>query len=312
MTLSIGAITRNELWLIADRRISYADKAPWDDAAKLFQLTATDGSMLVSYAGLGVTVGGMEPSEWLRNSLRNLKMTVEQARWFIADLVQREFAPQMKTIAWASPGHCFQLLCSVGGKTSAYYIGLLLDGKTGEVRMEKKVALVDLHRPRGPKTCIQVFGTKLSKWEFREVQRAISERASGRLSPSATAKALAAVNFGVASRLSTKTVGERCIVTFKDGQGGGQSWFFTGTTQDKKSPGFPLVVAGIDMQALLAGIMEEYAMRQTRNEAAMSEASAQKDFAKVHELLGDNMGHFLEMLTANAKAMPKKNDTSLK
>lgn len=312
MTLSIGAMTRGEIWLSSDRRISYIDKEPWDDAVKLFALVATDGAMLVSYAGLGLTVGGMEPSEWLRNSLRNMKMTVEQALWFIAGLVEQEFAPQMGTIAWASPLHYFQLLCSVGGKTSAYYIALLLDPRTGRVRIEKKVALIDLRHPRGPKTHIQIFGTALSKWEFRKIQRAISERAGGRLSPTATAKVFAAVNFEVASRLSAKTVGSRCIVTFKDGKGGGSSWFFTDTTQDRRQPGIPSVTQGIDMQALMAGIVEDGMARQKRNEPAMREAMAKKDFAKAQELLGDSLGHFHEMLNANIKGMPKKNDTSLK
>ena len=102
MTLSIGAITRDEIWLLSDRRISYQDKEPWDEATKVFELVATDGVMFVSYAGLGMTVGGMQPSEWLRNSLRNLKVTLDQALHFIANLIETEFARQLRTVAWAS------------------------------------------------------------------------------------------------------------------------------------------------------------------------------------------------------------------
>lgn len=52
--------------------------------------------------------------------------------------------------------------------------------------------------------------------------------------------------------------------------------------------------------------------RAKRNEAEMLDARNRKDFAKIQELLKQQMEHFPEMLNANARAMPKTNDTSLK
>lgn len=311
MTLTIGAITRDEIWMVCDRRLSFLDKGPIDDAIKVFELVATDGVMLVSYAGLGITVGGMQPSEWLSNSLRNLEVTINQALGLIADNVEKYFAPQMRTVAWSSPFHWFHIVTRVGDQTSAYYIALARHPATGQIHIEKKVALVDLRRKRGPKKHIQVFGTTLSKWEFRALCRALSERAGGRLSPSATAKQLGAVNFEVFSRLKEKTVGPRCVVVFKDKLGGGQTWFYTGTQQDRTTPGIPAVTQGIDMQALFAGVVQEGMARAKAHEAEMREAMARKDHKTIQDLLMKQLENFPDMITANLRAMPKKNDTSI-
>lgn len=311
MTLSIGALTRDEIWLLSDRRISYRDKEPWDEAIKVFELVATDGYLLASYAGLGMTVGGMEPSEWLSNCLRNRKLSVAEALAYIAELVETHFARQLRSVEWSSPQHVFHFVAKVDGKTKGFYIALLRVPETGEVLIQKKVLLLDLSRPRAPKSHLQIAGTNLSKWEYRDVQRAIRERAAGRLSPTATAKALAAVNHCVSSRLTNKTVGPRCIVTFKDALGGGQSWFFTGTTQDRVSPGLPCITRGLDMRALFAGVMEQSMQIAKRNEAEMREAMARKDHNKVQELLMQNLSRFPDMLAANVRAMPKEPDTSI-
>ncbi|HEX2873078.1 MAG TPA: hypothetical protein VHP33_17570, partial [Polyangiaceae bacterium] len=69
MTLAVGIAGEESIWLMVDRRLT-ANKPPvngryevlTDDATKLLVLDATDGVALLGYSGLGLTVGGMEPS----------------------------------------------------------------------------------------------------------------------------------------------------------------------------------------------------------------------------------------------------------
>jgi hypothetical protein len=81
MTLVLSVHSRDSLWLVVDRRLSYgARRPPIDDAVKVMNLETTDGVGLLAYAGLGATPRGTQPSEWMSAVLRGRGgLTFEQA-----------------------------------------------------------------------------------------------------------------------------------------------------------------------------------------------------------------------------------------
>jgi hypothetical protein len=58
VTLVLTVNGFDSIWLPADRRISYKDHAPKDDAGKVMFLDTTDGVAILGYAGLGATTLG--------------------------------------------------------------------------------------------------------------------------------------------------------------------------------------------------------------------------------------------------------------
>ena len=62
MTLVLSITGPETIWVVADRRLSFADRAPADDARKIMFLESTDGIAILSYAGLGCTARGTEPA----------------------------------------------------------------------------------------------------------------------------------------------------------------------------------------------------------------------------------------------------------
>jgi hypothetical protein len=57
--------SRDSLWVVADRRLSYEGRPPKDGAVKVVSLQTDDGIGLLAYAGLGATPRGTQPSEWM-------------------------------------------------------------------------------------------------------------------------------------------------------------------------------------------------------------------------------------------------------
>ena len=54
MTLVFSVHSRDSLWVVADRRLSYGGRRPpIDDAVKIMDLETTDGHGVLAYAGLG-------------------------------------------------------------------------------------------------------------------------------------------------------------------------------------------------------------------------------------------------------------------
>lgn len=81
VTLVLSVHSRDSLWLVVDRRLSYGGRRPpIDDAVKVMNLETTDGVGLLAYAGLGATSQGTQPSEWMSAVLRGRGgLTFEQA-----------------------------------------------------------------------------------------------------------------------------------------------------------------------------------------------------------------------------------------
>jgi len=63
VTLVVTINGPETIWLLADRRLSFKDRPPKDDARKVMFLETTDGVAILGYAGLGVTGLGTEPAD---------------------------------------------------------------------------------------------------------------------------------------------------------------------------------------------------------------------------------------------------------
>ena len=74
----------------------------------------------------------------------------------------------------------------------------------------------------------------------------------GQVSPDVVADRLAGLNYEVSQRISDNSVGPRCIVAWRHKTGGGENWFYTGTTRDTNSPALPTLARVIDIEALVA------------------------------------------------------------
>jgi len=79
MTLVVGITNEASIWLLTDRRLSYDDGSHIDDARKLLVLETTDGIALLGYDGLGATVLGIEPGDWMSRVLRGRNIGLEKS-----------------------------------------------------------------------------------------------------------------------------------------------------------------------------------------------------------------------------------------
>lgn len=93
--------------MLADRRLSYPDRDPIDDACKIMLLDTTDGIAILGYAGLGATVGGTQPAEWMSAVLRGRKLPLEQSLSVLTDAMQRQFPQHMLRMSRNNPASRF-------------------------------------------------------------------------------------------------------------------------------------------------------------------------------------------------------------
>jgi hypothetical protein len=90
MTLVIAVTSRDSIWLVADRRLSWPGGFE-DGAVKQTILETHDGGIaLLGYAGLGKTHAGTQPSEWMAALLRGRNLPLDQTLEVLADAVRRE------------------------------------------------------------------------------------------------------------------------------------------------------------------------------------------------------------------------------
>jgi hypothetical protein len=77
MTLVVSVNGPNAIWLMADRRLSWADGSQRDDHYKVMALRRIDGAAILGYAVLGLTALGSEPSTWMESVLRPRDVPLE-------------------------------------------------------------------------------------------------------------------------------------------------------------------------------------------------------------------------------------------
>jgi hypothetical protein len=301
MTLVVAATSRESIWMLSDRRISYSDgRAPKDDAHKTTILDTVDGRAILGYAGLGETAAGIEPADWMSRTIRGRNLTLEASLGVIADAAKKELPIHLaRTFRARGSAHHIVVPAFVGGEPRLYSIDLVLgsDQKSLSFRFTR-------HAKEVPKSSAQLaprFGVAGSglfhlpkgiAW-MRDLLRLINAVDLGKVQPNLVASEFAKLNHKVHLKIPDKTVGPSCIVVWRfrpDGPhgGGGGHKFFTGVTEDKSLPTLPSISQGFDMQAFVHAILPHLdAASKPMEDGSFAEVDKEKIDADLAELPQD-------------------------
>jgi hypothetical protein len=274
MTHVFSVQSRDTLWVLADRRLSYKGRPPKDDAVKVVSLETGDGVGVLAYAGLGATPRGTQPSEWMSAVLRGRGgLTFEQTLGGLAAVATRELPRHLAAIPDPSQrSHVIIAPAFIKGIGSRLYtIDYVIDARTGEHRYSYRSHV----RGDEPQS-IRIAGagsgagytSKKSKTWHRALRSLVRDHDRGKVSDDMIADQLAGLNYEVYEALKQSrgqdkdTVGPRSIVIWRrrrdarsDRPGGGHL-LYTGTSRDQDMPGIPTIINGNDVMALASVFME--------------------------------------------------------
>ena len=261
MTLILTVNGPETIWLLADRRLSFPDRPPRDDARKVMFLETTDGVAILGYAGLGATALGTEPADWMSAVLRGRNLPLEQSLAALAEALKRQLPRHLLRIAGTGPlAHNVFIPAFLGREARLYTIDLVFppDRQSYAFRYTRQVVeRPGLATPSTPRIGLAGSGTRYlardTRW-VRRLLRMMRAHDRGQVPAHAVADHLAALNNEV--HLCDKSVGPRCIVAWRHRKGGvhnggGADQFYTGATRDTSSSGLPIIGCGMDVRALL-------------------------------------------------------------
>lgn len=258
MTLIIGVTSPEVLLIAADRRLTFQGSFR-DDATKVFCLETTDGEALVGYAGLGMTGGGTEISDWLTKLLRSQTNTLEGALAKVAEALPRQFPDHLSTLPKnCPPEHVFVAPAFVAGQQALYAIDIRLDAQ-GRVLTNYTSHVA---RPLGSATSpfkFVIAGSgaphlqKIERWG-RAVLRLLKAHAAKQIDVEVVADELARLSYLVSR--ATKSVGPSCLVKWmfnKQGSfgGGGGQLAYEGKERQTNVPRIPTVAGYFDVGQLV-------------------------------------------------------------
>ncbi|OLT01431.1 hypothetical protein BJF90_31970 [Pseudonocardia sp. CNS-004] len=266
MTLVLCALSRNTLWVLTDRRLSYgAARPPVDDAIKMTTLETLDGVGVLAYAGLGATAAGTYPSAWMSAVLRGRGgLPFEQTLGFVADAATKELPRHLRRI----PGGAHFILVpafikDVGPRL--YSIDNVLDPATGEHRF-RYTRHQRSTEANAPAVQLALAGSgavhlaaKPPSWA-RRLRSTLKANDKGKVSDLHVADALAALSYECYENTPDGSVGPRSIVIWRRRQGvnqlpGSAHQSYTGRDRDTDMPVIPSVANGLDVSAIVGVLM---------------------------------------------------------
>jgi len=294
MTLVLSVHSRDSLWVVVDRRLSYGGRRPpIDDAVKVMDLSATDGLGLLAYAGLGATPRGTQPSEWMSAVLRGRGgLPFEQALGVLSDAANRELPKHLATM----PGGAHSVIVPAfvrGVGPRLYTIDNVVNRKTRQHWYRYTSHQGPAERgARSPRIAVGgTGGLYLAQKKDKAWQRALLRRVNahdrGKVSDHLIADHLATLNYEAHQAVSD-TVGPRCIVVWRrrpdarPGPGGGQQ-SYTGVDRDSSSYGIPTIAEnGMDVHAIAGVLMKQFQDRLAQG--ARGVAAVEVDGDEVNRL----------------------------
>jgi hypothetical protein len=267
LTLVASVNGPETLWLVADRRLSYENQLPKDDARKIMVLETTDGVAILGYAGLGATAAGVEPADWLSANLRGTNLLLERSLGLIADAMKDQFPAYVLQLPGNGvAGHTFLIPAFLGGEPMLYTIDLVFDPERKNCKFRYTRHVAQHAAPAPPHTWrLAVAGSggfRLSqerKWR-RDLLHLVNAHDKGRITAHAVADYLASLNHEV--HLREPTVGPCCIVVWRYKRGGvhktsSAQQYYTGTNRDLSSPALPTVACGWNVEAFANALMPQ-------------------------------------------------------
>jgi hypothetical protein len=297
MTFVLSVHSRDSLWVVADRRVSYGGRRPpIDDAVKVMQLETTDGVGLLAYAGLGATSRGTQPSEWMSAVLRGRRgLTFEQALHVLAAAVNEQLPKHLASMPYG--GHFIIIPAFVRGVGPRLYsIDNVVNRKTGQhwyrFASHQQTAL-----PGSPCPRLATAGTgginlarKDKGWQ-RALFNLVDAHDRGKVSGYLIADQLARLNEEAHREVRDGTVGPRCIVVWcrrpgaRRAAAGNGHIFYTGVERDPVSDGIPTIMDGMDAQSI-AGAFMKLILGQSSNHV-LSAAPLDINSAELTRLLAE-------------------------
>jgi hypothetical protein len=270
--------SRDTLWVVADRRLSYKGRPPKDDAVKVVSLETADGIGVLAYAGLGATPQGTQPSEWMNAVLRGRGgMTFEQALGALAGVATKELPRHLAAIP--NPSHRSHVIIAPafikGIGSRLYSIDYVIDPRTGRHRgsyrshVRGDVPGSQSIRIAGAGSGVGHTSKKDKAWH-RALRSLVRDHDVGKVSNEAIADQLAALNYEVHQELAKQgddSVGPQSIVVWRrrrdarQRQMGDGQLFYTGTSRDRHMSAIPAIINGNDLVALV-GVFTEMVNRQ--------------------------------------------------
>lgn len=271
MTLVIAVHNRRCLWVVADRRLSYADgRPPIDNAIKLMSLQTEDGFGVLAYAGLGMTARGTQPSEWLRSVFLGRTGRFEAGLQMLAEIAVAELPRHLRNLPDA--GHVIIAEAFVDGEPRRYTITTYIDPVTGDPAVEF-ARLTIFGTPDSPVHRLALAGSggyyleaHADGWD-RRLLHLVRAHERGRVDTVAVADHLAVINHRVHQQLRDGTVGPDCIVAWQYRDGTGESQFYAGVTRTNREDDedVPEIADGGDIPAI-GRILHDEVTRLTANE----------------------------------------------
>lgn len=274
MTLVFSVHSRDSLWVVVDRRLSYGGRRPpVDDAVKIMDLETIDGHGVLAYVGLGATSKGTQPSEWMSAVLRGRGgMTFEQTLGVLAGAATRELPKHLASVPGG--GHFIVIPAFVRGIGARLYsIDNVVNPKTKE-HWYRYTSHQRTAEPGSSSIRIGAAGTggeyiirnKDRTWA-RALLSLVNQHDRGKISDHLIADQLAELNYEAHRAVRDGSVGPRSIVVWRRrpdarrGTPGGAHQFYTGVNRDRDSAPIPTIGNGMDVQAL-AGIFMKQFQRQ--------------------------------------------------
>lgn len=265
MTFVLSLQTRDSLWLVADRRLSAPERLPIDDALKVATVEATDGLAIISYAGLGRTASGTEPSTWISNTLRGQRGTVEELLGVLANAMRQEFVPHMKIRGSGVFPHSMVIPAFVGKRQCIYSIDLVVAATEVRFRYTRHIwggALLPMQIPATSAIAGSGAAALIAMGEWRRpILRLIGAYNRKRVSAMTVSDHLARLCYDVYRNTADGTVGPRCVVVWRNAKGsayrgGGANAFYTEGQRDQNGPVIPSIANGMDVAAISTIIMK--------------------------------------------------------
>lgn len=267
VTLVLSVHSRDSLWLVVDRRLSYGTRRPpVDSAVKVMDLETTDGCGLLAYAGLGATPRGTQPSEWMSAVLRGRGgLTFEQALGVLSAAANKELPRYLAR----TPGgaHFIIIPAFVRGIGSRLYsIDNVVDRRT-QTHRYRYTSHQRTAEPESPSARLAVGGTggiylasKDRSWG-RALLSLVNAHDRGKVSDHVIADQLARLSYEAHQAVRDNSVGPKCIVVWRrrpDGRTnapGGSHQCYTGTDRDDEdSAAIPTIANGMDVRGI-AGVL---------------------------------------------------------